>query len=81
MTENMDTQEVKKISGVKHIISADVDIDNLKGTCRGTGRIKIRLNDDEDPEQVRQRFLKKNILAQEFKQNPNKNNEFSKPVW
>jgi hypothetical protein len=50
---NFDEIEVKKIANVKHVISSEVDIDALKGVCKGTGRIKIRLNEGEDKEQIR----------------------------
>lgn len=53
MGENMDVTAIKKIAKVKHVISANVDTDNLKGTCKGTGRISIRLNDGEDKETIR----------------------------
>lgn len=45
--------DLKRTANVKHVISADVDLDALKGTCKGTGRIKIRLNEGEDPETIR----------------------------
>ena len=44
---NTDEMTVKKVANVKHIISTDLDIDNMKGLCTGNGRIKIRLNDGE----------------------------------
>ena len=47
LPEHMDARELKKISGAKHVISATVDEDKLKGTCLGTGRIQIRLNQGE----------------------------------
>lgn len=59
MTANIDEMEVRKIANVKHVISTQVDLDNLKGTCTGTGRIKIRLNEGEDPESIKQRFINK----------------------
>ena len=49
----MDEKEMKRISGAKHIISADIELDALKGICKGNGRIKIRLNEDEDKETIR----------------------------
>jgi hypothetical protein len=58
-----------------------VDLDNLKGTCTGTGRIKIRLNEGEDPEAIKQRFINKNILVQDFKMQPNKATGFTKPIY
>jgi hypothetical protein len=44
LPEHMDTRELKKVSGARHVISTVVDEDRLKGTCLGTGRIQIRLN-------------------------------------
>lgn len=46
----MQSEDLKKLSGVKHVISADVDHDALKGVCTGTGRIKMRLTAEEDAE-------------------------------
>jgi hypothetical protein len=81
MKSEMDQAALKKIANVKHVISADVDLDNLKGTCTGTGRIKIRLNEGEDPESIRQRFVNKDILVKDFQNAPQKKSDFSKPAW
>lgn len=42
------SEDLKKISGVKHVISATVDHDALTNACTGTGRIKARLAANED---------------------------------
>jgi len=42
-----DSATVKQIANVKHVISADIEHDNLTGACKGQGRIKIRLNEGE----------------------------------
>lgn len=81
LKSNIDEIEVKKIANVKHVISSQVDLDNLKGTCTGTGRIKIRLNEGEDPEAIKQRFISKNILVQDFKMQPSKSTGFTKPIY
>ena len=39
LPSNADVRGVKQMAGVKHIISASVDEDNMKGICTGTGRI------------------------------------------
>lgn len=44
---NVDAQEVRKMAGVRHVISSTVDEDNMKGTCTGTGKVKVRLNHGE----------------------------------
>jgi hypothetical protein len=81
LQSNIDEIEVKKIANVKHVVSTQIDVDNLKGTCVGTGRIKIRLNEGEDPEAIKQRFISKNILVQDFKIQPNKATGFTKPIY
>tara|TARA_B110000503_G_C7103259_1_gene394788 strand:+ start:1137 stop:1313 length:177 start_codon:yes stop_codon:yes gene_type:complete len=45
-----DSKDLKKAANVKHVISSDVDIDNFTGNCKGTGRMKIRLNEGETEE-------------------------------
>ena len=39
LPQHADLIGVKKMSGAKHIISAALDEDNMKGICTGTGRI------------------------------------------
>lgn len=58
LPEHMDARELKKTSGAKHVISTVVDEDRLKGTCLGTGRIQIRLNQGETLDSVTLNFAK-----------------------
>ena len=53
LDQSVQQADLKRISNVKHVISSEVDLDALKGTCKGTGRIKIRLNEGEDKETIR----------------------------
>ena len=48
-----DEMSVKKNAQMKHIISTELAFDNMKGTCTGTGRIKVRLNEGETEEGLR----------------------------
>jgi hypothetical protein len=77
----MDEYEIKKISGAKHIISAEVEVDALKGTCKGNGRIKIRLNEGENKEDIRQRFVTRGAIVRDHKNEPQKDSGFSKPIY
>lgn len=74
MNLKADTQpeNLKKISGSKHVISAVVDEDNMLGTCKGTGRIQIRLNNGETAEQVKLNFLREGIIVTEHSIDPRK---------
>lgn len=47
LPEHIDEQDIKRIAGVKHVINATVDIDNMKGVCKGTGNVKLRIGDGE----------------------------------
>ena len=51
-------QALKRVSGSKHVISTQIDMDNLKGTCKGSGRMQIRLNQGESLDQVKLNFLR-----------------------
>ena len=53
LPENCDEITVKKNANVKHVISTELEFDNMKGICRGNGRIKVRLNEGETEETVR----------------------------
>lgn len=44
---------VKRAAKVKHVISTELQTDNLKGICTGNGRIKVRLNEGETTEMVK----------------------------
>lgn len=45
--------DLRRIAGVKHIVDAIVDSDTIKNVCTGTGKIRVRLGEGEDLEQVK----------------------------
>ena len=69
---NMNAQDIKKMAGVKHVIAASVVEDNMKGTCVGTGTVKVRLNHGETREQVELNFTKNGVAVREAAQDPRK---------
>ena len=62
---NATAEEVKKMAGVRHVISSNVVEDNMKGTCTGVGTVKVRLNHGETREQVELNFTKNGIAVRE----------------
>ena len=48
--------DIKQVAGVRHVISASVSQDNVKGVCTGTGRVTVRLQRGETAEQVIRNF-------------------------
>lgn len=69
---NVNAQDIKKMAGVKHVIAASVVEDNMKGTCVGTGTVKVRLNHGETREQVELNFTKNGVAVREAASDPRK---------
>ena len=67
LNRNVDEIEIKKIANVKHVISSEVDIDTIRNTCSGTGRIKIRLNEGENKYDVMNNFKKLGVQISDHK--------------
>lgn len=65
-------ETLKKISGSKHVFESTVDVDNMKGHCSGTGRIKIRLNHGETADKVKLNFLREGIHVHDHSSDPRK---------
>lgn len=63
LPENADLIGIKKLSGARHVISAALDEDNMKGICTGTGRIQIRLNQGERLDDIELNFASKGVMV------------------
>ena len=72
MPENCDEIKLKKAANVKHIISTEISYDNFLGKCKGDGRIKIRLNDGETTEQVRDNLIRAGYQVKTHTEDPRK---------
>lgn len=75
--ENTQAEDLKKIAAVKHVISAQVETDSIRNVCLGTGRIKLRLAENEDVDNVKLQFLKAGFGVQEHEENPKKKSGFT----
>lgn len=53
LPESTQVEDLKKISGAKHVISAVIDQDSIRNICTGTGRVKLRLAANEDVDTVK----------------------------
>ena len=70
------TSHIRQIAGAKHIVDATVEHDTIRNVCTGQGKIRVRLGEGEDIEQVRQQFIQAGLNVQESKINPSK-----KPIF
>lgn len=59
-------EDLKTISGSKHVISSVVETDNFKGICTGQGRIQLRLSHSETAEQVKLNFVRLGLKVRDF---------------
>ncbi len=78
---NVDEVEIRRTAGVKHVIASDVEVDALKGTCKGKGSIQIRLNEGENKEAIAQKFVNKGWIVQDHKVAPQKDTTFTRPIY
>jgi hypothetical protein len=71
---------LKKIAGVKHVIHTTLETDSIRNVCTGNGRIKLRLQAEEDPEMVKLNFLKAGYSVQEHTENIKKKSGFTQEL-
>lgn len=81
LPQHVDEIDVKKAANVKHVISTELALDNFKGICTGTGRIKIRLNEGESLEDVQRSFQKKGYTATVHQEDARKKPNFTGPIY
>lgn len=48
--------DLKNIASAKHVVEAAIEHDTIKNVCTGVGKIKIRLAEGEDLDQIKSRF-------------------------
>jgi hypothetical protein len=77
LPETVKGDDLKKISGAKHVISAVVDEDAIRNVCTGTGRIKMRLGGEDEVDQAKLQFLKAGYGVQDHADNNKKNTGFT----
>ncbi len=77
LPQNAHEEELKRIAGVKHIISASIDTHSITNTCTGTGRIKLRLGPNEDLDTVKLQYLKAGYGVAEHTENTKMKTNFT----
>lgn len=59
------------------MVDAIVDHDTIRNVCTGNAKLRVRLNDGENIEDVKANFLRAGLSVAEAKSNPNKNPVFT----
>lgn len=65
------------MSGVKHVISATIDEDSIKNVCTGTGRIKMRLTNEDNLESIKLKYVNAGITVIDHTDNAKKRSNFT----
>ena len=69
--------EIKEFCGGVHVVSLVLDIDNFTGTCKGTGRLKVRTNEARDLDRIENVFKAKGIVVRPHLENVGKKTNYS----
>lgn len=59
----------------------EIDEDKIKGICKGTARMKIRLNEGETKEMVRQNLERVGIQVVDHQLDAGKKSAFTTPIY
>jgi hypothetical protein len=79
LPQNCDENVLKKTANARHVISAEIKQDNLKGICTGEGRLRIRLKEGETADSVRTNLTKAGYQASYHQEDPRKRPELTGP--
>lgn len=69
--------EIKNFCGGVHVVSLVLDIDNFTGSCKGTGRLKVRTNEATDLNHIENVFKSKGISVKSYQENVGKKTNYS----
>ncbi|OMJ92891.1 hypothetical protein SteCoe_4224 [Stentor coeruleus] len=65
----MPLSTIKELCGGVHVVALSLDIDNFTGKSKGTGRIKVRTNENKDIERIERIFKSKGVSVNEHQEN------------
>lgn len=63
----MDQQDLKQISGAKHIISTEIGHNSMKGHNSGDARFKFRINEGDSYDQVLKNLKDKGLIVSQHR--------------
>ena len=77
LPQQISVDEIKRTVGAKHIVSATLEVDSIRGVCTGKGRMSVRLQEGESADQLKMNLVKKGYNISDAKLKANKNTGFS----
>lgn len=58
LPENANAEDLRRLASVKHVVDATVEEDSIKHVCTGAGKLRVRLNEGEDIEHIKNELAK-----------------------
>jgi hypothetical protein len=58
LPESSSASDIRRLAPAKHIVDATVEEDAIKHVCTGVGKLRVRLGEGEDIEQIMNEFTK-----------------------
>lgn len=77
LSSETNPEHLKRVSGAKHIISVQLNSNSIKNSCTGTGRVKIRLNDGENLDVIKLRFIEAGYDVKDHDEKTTKKSQFT----
>jgi len=76
---HMNAQELRKLCGNVHLVSASTDVDPVKDRCTGTGRVQVRVTRQTEPSLVTMKtnLAKEGISVTAHKENAGRKSNYS----
>ena len=65
------------MSGAKHVISATIDQDSIRNVCTGTGRVKLRLTNEDNLESIKLKYVNAGFSVIDHNDNARKKSNFT----
>lgn len=75
---DMEPDKLKKIANAKHVIKSETDVDQIKNTCKGTGKFAFRLTEHESEDKIRDNLSKAGIQVGKPRGNTQKQRTFDR---
>ncbi|OMJ69701.1 hypothetical protein SteCoe_32511 [Stentor coeruleus] len=74
---NIPASTIKELCGGVHVVALSLDVDNFTGKSKGTGRLKVRTNENKDISRIERIFKSKGIEIKEHQENVGRKTNYS----
>lgn len=76
-----DERTLKKLTGARHIVKAELGHNNVSGALTGVGRLSVRLHEGQDYRDVKKNLQKAGVSASLVKSEAARNSNFTQNTY